>query len=158
MDKAGSLYGTTSGGGCCGGVVYKMTPEGDGRWQETILYEFQGGASGYEPNAGVVMDEAGSLYGTTDYGGSGCGVIYRLAPKTNGRWEYTVLHTFEGIDGCVPEGNLVLDQRENLYGGTVLGGTTGNGVVFELTRSPGSLMEEYVDRERTYRCGRRRER
>src|SRR5208337_2767854 len=47
MDASGSLYGTTSGGGCCGGVVYKLTPSAGGHWKETILYEFRGGASGY---------------------------------------------------------------------------------------------------------------
>ena len=137
MDSSGSLYGTTAGGGCCGGVVFKLTPDSNGRWKETILYQFQGGASGFEPNAGVVMDKAGNLYGTTDYGGNAycdCGVIYKLAPGRKGKWTYTVLHTFGiGNDGGVPEGNLVIDGKGNLYGGTVLGGTYGGGVVFELT-------------------------
>jgi uncharacterized repeat protein (TIGR03803 family) len=133
MDKLGTLYGTTAGGGCCGGVIYKLTPKANGHWKETILYSFQGGASGEGPNAGVVMDNSGNLYGTTDYGGSGCGVIYRLAPRPKDKWKYTVLHTFAGIDGCLPEGNFVLDKKGNLYGGTVLGGPTDNGVVFELT-------------------------
>jgi uncharacterized repeat protein (TIGR03803 family) len=136
MDGSGNLYGTTAGGGCCAGVVYKLTPEGEGRWKETILYEFQVGGSGYEPNAGVVMDKAGNLYGTTDEGGgpNGCGVIYKLAPAGKYKWKYSVLHTFgKGHDGCEPEGNLVLDQKDNLYGGTVLGGAHGYGMVFELT-------------------------
>ena len=47
---------------------------------------------------------------------------------------YTVLHEFgNGDDGGVPEGNLVMDSKGNLYGGTVLGGTYGGGVIFELT-------------------------
>ncbi|HXM20124.1 MAG TPA: choice-of-anchor tandem repeat GloVer-containing protein [Terriglobales bacterium] len=135
MDGGGNLYGTTAGGGCCGGIVFRLTPGPDGGWKETILYGFKGGAAGFEPNAGVVMDKAGNLYGTTDYGGSafGCGVIYKLAPRPTGSWKYTVLHIFEGSDGCIPEGNLVLDKAGNLSGGTVLGGTTGNGVIFELT-------------------------
>jgi len=135
MDGSGNLYGTTAGGGCCGGIVFRLTPGPDGGWKETILYGFKGGAAGFEPNAGVVMDKAGNLYGTTDYGGSafGCGVIYKLAPRPTGSWKYTVLHIFEGSDGCIPEGNLVLDKAGNLSGGTVLGGTTGNGVIFELT-------------------------
>ena len=137
MDSSGSLYGTTVGGGCCGGVVFKLTPESDGRWKETILYNFQSGATGHSPNAGVVMDKSGNLYGTTDYGGDpycGCGVIYKLSPGHSGKWTYTVLHEFGlGNDGGVPEGNLVMDNKGNLYGGTVLGGTYGGGVVFELT-------------------------
>lgn len=137
MDSSGSLYGTTAGGGCCGGVIFKLTPESSGRWKYTILYEFQGGVRGFEPNTGVVMDKAGNLYGTTDYGGDpncGCGVIYKLAPAGKGKWTYTVLHEFGiGQDGGVPEGNLVIDSKGNLYGGTVLGGTYGGGVIFEVT-------------------------
>jgi uncharacterized repeat protein (TIGR03803 family) len=136
MDSSGSLYGTTAGGGCCGGVVFKLTPDSSGRWKETILYNFQKGVTGYSPNAGAVMDKAGNLYGTTDYGGGfcDCGVIYKLAPGPTGKWMYTVLHTFGvGYDGGVPEGNLVMDSKGNLYGGTVLGGVYGGGVVFELT-------------------------
>jgi uncharacterized repeat protein (TIGR03803 family) len=111
-----------------------LTKGANGGWRDTILYNFKAGPTGSTPNAGVVMDKAGNLYGTTDYGGSGseCGVIYRLAPN-KGKWEYTVLHTFEGLDGCLPEGNLVLDKKGNLYGGTILGGNTGYGVVFEVT-------------------------
>jgi uncharacterized repeat protein (TIGR03803 family) len=134
MDKSGSLYGTTAGGGCCGGIVYKLTPSAHGTWKETIIWDFQGGSGGFEPNAGVVMDKSGNLYGTTDYGGNGCGVIYKLAPKPTGKWAYTVLHTFGvGADGCLPEGNLAIDGKGNLYGGTVLGGSHGYGMIFELT-------------------------
>jgi len=56
----------------------------------------------------------------------------KLAPGPKGKWKYTVLHTFDGSDGALPEGNLVLDSKGNLYGGTVVGGS-GYGVVFELT-------------------------
>jgi uncharacterized repeat protein (TIGR03803 family) len=136
MDGSGNLYGTTTNGGSYGGVVFKLTPNGSGHWKESTLYEFQGGAKGWLPYAGVVMDKSGNLYGTTDGGGnsSGCGVIYKLAPQPKGKWEYTVLYTFSGgSDGCIPAGNLVLDKKGNLYGGTILGGATGNGVIFELT-------------------------
>jgi len=136
MDSSGNLYGTTEGGGCCGGVVFKLTPGSDGRWKETILYDFIPGANGSFPAAGVVMDKSGNLYGTTVDGGSptcGCGVVYKLAPGKNGKWTYTVLHRFSGIDGAIPEGNLTIDDKGNLYGGTVLGGATGNGVIFEIT-------------------------
>jgi len=58
------------------------------------------------------------------------------AAGTGGKdqWKYSVLHTFgKGHDGCEPEGNLAIDQKGNLYGGTVLGGAHGYGMVFELT-------------------------
>jgi len=135
MDAKGSLYGTTAGGGCCGGVVFKLAPRSDGKWKETILYQFQGGAMGFEAGAGVVMDKAGNLYGTTINGGSGCacGVVYKLAPGPKGKWTYTLLHTFSGSDGAQPDANLILDDKGNLYGTTATGGTYGGGVVFEIT-------------------------
>jgi uncharacterized repeat protein (TIGR03803 family) len=43
------------------------------------------------------------------------------------------LHAFTGSDGAVPAGGLTMDDKGNLYGGTVLGGADGYGVVFELT-------------------------
>jgi uncharacterized repeat protein (TIGR03803 family) len=135
MDGSGNLYGTTETGGCCGGTVFKLTPDSPGRWKETILYNFKPGANGWFPGAGVVMDKAGNLYGTTDDGGTSCscGVVYKLAPGNNGKWAYTVLHRFRGFDGAIPTGNLILDDKGNLYGGTVLGGPLNDGVVFELT-------------------------
>jgi uncharacterized repeat protein (TIGR03803 family) len=137
VDSSGALYGTTAGGGCSGcggGVVFKLTPQTDGRWEETILYDFKGGAMGFEAGAGVVMDKSGNLYGTTIAGGSGCGcgVVYKLAPRPKGKWKYTVLHTFSGNDGAQPDANLILDSKGNLYGTTATGGA-GGGVVFELT-------------------------
>jgi uncharacterized repeat protein (TIGR03803 family) len=139
IDTSWNLYGTTTQGGAnrCGevncGTVFRLTPNVGGGWRETILYQFKGGATGYWPGVGVVMDKSGNLYGTSGLGGSGCGVIYKLAPRPKGKWKYTVLHTFASIDGCLPAGNLVLDKKGNLYGGTVLGGPTDNGVIFKLT-------------------------
>jgi uncharacterized repeat protein (TIGR03803 family) len=161
MDNSGSLYGTTSGGGShtcfaseikaiangpgaghfpgnaignCG-TIFKLIKLADGRWKETILYNFNSGATGSGPGAGVVMDKTGNLYGTTIYGGSGCGcgVVYKLAPNTKGTWTYAVLHTFVGSDGAQPDANLIVDDKGNLYGTTATGGAYGGGVVFELT-------------------------
>lgn len=117
------------------GTIFKLTKDADGTWKEEILYSFKSGSAGFSPYAGVVIDNAGNLYGTTDSGGSGCGcgVIYRLAPSANNKWRYTVLHSFAGADGAIPAGNLVLDKKGNLYGGTVLGGIYGGGVIFELS-------------------------
>jgi len=97
-DSAGNLYGSTSGGGdhtapCtygCG-VVFKLDPAG----QETVLYSFTDGADGGFPQAGVIRDSTGNLYGTTYYGGSaggfsGGGVVYKVEPAG----QETVLYTF----------------------------------------------------------------
>ncbi len=137
LDRSGNLYGTTDVGGAIGnGTIFRLTPEPDRHWRETILYSLKGGAGGDEPSAGVVMDKAGNLYGTTIAGGDPncyCGVVYKLAPQANGKWKYTILHTFVGSDGAQPDANLILDSKGNLYGTTATGGAGGAGVAFELT-------------------------
>lgn len=149
MDASGNLYGTTNSGGsqnCSGGcgIVYKISPSGT----ETVLYSFTGAnGDGYHPNAGLVMDKSGNLYGMTSSGGnlttancspSGCGIVF----KVDARGRETVLHTFTGgTDGGYPEGgHLIMDKSGNLYGTTSSGGainTTncgsyGCGTVFKL--------------------------
>jgi uncharacterized repeat protein (TIGR03803 family) len=147
-DLAGNLYGTTYVGGDlnCGsepsygcGEVFKLSPN----LKLTVLHNFTGGADGGFPEAGLVRDSAGNLYGTTEYGGDvncnglvSCGVVFKL--DTTGK--ETVLYSFPGgADGSSPEAGLVLDAAGNLYGTTVFGGitndncTSGCGVVFKLT-------------------------
>lgn len=77
-DSAGNLYGTTSGGGTSNqGVVYKL----DTALNETVLYTFTGGADGGFPQAGVIGDSTGHLYGTTANGGANAGgVVFELGP------------------------------------------------------------------------------
>lgn len=129
LDQAGSVYGTTTSG-----TIFEITPSSDGRWKFTVLYIVAGGQDGTQPEAGVVIDKSGNLYGTTINGGpSGCGVIYKLAPQPKGKWKYTVLHAFTGYDGCEPDANLILDSKGSLYGTASTGGAGGYGVAFELT-------------------------
>ena len=140
-DHEGDLYGMTGNGGdlnACGGfgcgVVFKL----DRRGNESVLYNFTGGADGSTTFAGVVRDEAGNLYGTTgfggnlsDCGGSGCGVVFKVDPAG----KETVLYTFTGgADGANPQGNLLLDEEGNLYGTASGGGdpTCQCGVVFKI--------------------------
>jgi uncharacterized repeat protein (TIGR03803 family) len=138
FDRSGNLYGTTAGGGpnLCGsyhncGVVYKLSPGKHGGWKETRLYDFAQNAGGFDPQA-IAIDSAGNLYGTTMEGGSGGGVVFRLAPLPHGKWKYTVLHTFSGPDGGVPMAGVTLDGKGHIYGTTFGGGAYGGGVVFEL--------------------------
>jgi uncharacterized repeat protein (TIGR03803 family) len=136
LDGAGHLYGTAGGGNSGHGVVFRLSLGSDDRWRETVLYNVPGGVNGDQPGAGVVMDKAGNLYGTTIAGGSTsceCGVVYKLAPGSKGKWTYTVLHRFVGSDGAQPNANLILDSEGNLYGTTATGGAGGAGVAFKLT-------------------------
>lgn len=129
LDSSGNLYGTTNTGGAGGaGVVFKLDPTG----QETVVHSFAGGADGANPRAGVTLDSAGNLYGTTYSGGSAnAGVVYKLDAAGN----ETVLYSFTGgADGGNPWGGVVLDSSGNLYGTTYSGGANGLGwgVVYKV--------------------------
>jgi uncharacterized repeat protein (TIGR03803 family) len=129
MDKSKNLYGTTTTGGAYGnGTVFKVTPSGN----ETLLYTFGSIPDGNTPWGGVIMDTAGSLYGTTFYGGTyDDGTVFTLSPSGT----ETVLHSFNGSpgDGAYPLSSLIMDKKGNTYGTTEQGGTDGYGTVFELT-------------------------
>jgi uncharacterized repeat protein (TIGR03803 family) len=143
-DDEGNLYGMADGGGSfsCGenigcGTVYKLSPpKAGGTWTETTLYNFSGGADGWAPSGGVVLDSQGNLYGTTAVGGEfQCGTVFELSPSENGQWTQQTLYAFSG-DGCNPGGNLVFDDAGSLYG-TAGGGMWNGGVAFQLSPSPG---------------------
>src|ERR1039458_8091731 len=129
-DSAGNLYGTTSLGGTANvGVVYKLDTTG----HETVLYSFTGGADGGEPAAGVILDSAGNLYGTTVFSGTaGTGVVYKLDSTGHETVLFTFTGTLSGGDGNVPWAGVIRDSAGNLYGTTLLSGTAGQGVVYKL--------------------------
>jgi uncharacterized repeat protein (TIGR03803 family) len=111
--------------------VFKLDTTGT----ETVLYSFTGGNDGQDPEAGLIMDATGNLYGTTAYGGGtgcggfGCGVVFKL--DTTGA--ETVLYSFSGgNDGQDSEAGLIMDATGNLYGTTNSGGAFNFGVVFKL--------------------------
>ena len=145
FDGSGNLYGTTSEGGGCTrlntgcGAVFEMSPNGSGGWTEQVLYGFTGGTDGLQPEGSLVMDAAGNLYGTTQVGGTCCGVVFKLTHNSGGTWTQSVLYTFAGgNDGSGPVAGLVFDAAGNLYGTTQEGGGGGCGIpgcgtVFELT-------------------------
>ncbi len=81
MDAAGSLYGTTFGGGANRvGSVFKLTPS-SGVWTYTSLHDFTGGTDGGGAYSNVVFDSSGNLYGTAEWGGAyGNGVVWEITP------------------------------------------------------------------------------
>jgi uncharacterized repeat protein (TIGR03803 family) len=136
-DKLGNLYGTTSTGGAYGyGTVYELKVSG-GHWTESILYSFTGGSDGGTPYAGVIIDNAGNLYGGTVSGGGGGGAIFEMSPS-NGNWTYQLLYGIPGGAVSGPFRDLVRDAAGNLYGTTHCDGTYDKGTVYELTPSNGS--------------------
>ena len=80
FDASGNLYGTTGGGGAEGsGTVFELTPSASS-WSETILFSFNGN-DGINPSAGLLIDSAGNLYGTTASGGSAnAGNVFEVTP------------------------------------------------------------------------------
>jgi uncharacterized repeat protein (TIGR03803 family) len=122
-----------------------------------LLYSFTGLKDGGDPQAGLIFDSAGNLYGTTYSGGSysyTAGVVFELTPSANGQWTETVLHDFgTGTDGANPTAGLIFDAAGDLYGTTVGGGNPGSGcngygklcgTVFELTPGANGQWTETV--------------
>jgi uncharacterized repeat protein (TIGR03803 family) len=161
-DSSGALYGTTSGGSsaaCACGTVFKLTPSGSG-YTESTIYTFQGFPDAAYPVGTPLLDASGSIYGTTQQGGSassclysgvmGCGAVYKLTPSGTSYNESIIYSLQGGADGANPIGGLISDRTGALYGTTLFGGTgsctyygPGCGVVFRLTPS-GSTYSESV--------------
>lgn len=136
QDTAGNLYSTTAiynGLTEANGSVFKLDDAG----LETALHDFRRRKNGITPEAGLILDAAGNLYGTTAFGGSytgpctgyGCGVVFKLGPDGS----YAVLHIFTGgLDGITPVGSLLRDSAGSLYGATIRGGAAGMGTIFKI--------------------------
>src|SRR5437764_4453639 len=146
MDAAGNLYGTTSGPGP--GGVFKLDISGS-KPKLKALYAFCRKANcvdGYEPLAGVILDTAGNVYGTTWSGGrTREGNVFRLSPPLPGkrRWRLHILHDFCSAcgDGTHPITALtyaganrgaLYDGTSPLYGTAYIDGPNDAGVLFEL--------------------------
>lgn len=156
LDASGDIYGVTNYGGntglCTGqgpgcGVVFKITPSGSG-WTESVIHTFTGGEDGSFPQAQLIFDSAGDIYGTAAYGGSvsicpftiGCGTVFELSPQSGGKYSVRSLHRFSnGADGAEPVGALYLDASGNLFGTASAGASTaclptgGCGTIFEIS-------------------------
>ena len=133
-DGAGNLYGTTYGGGANGGgAVFKLDSTG----HYTVLHSFcaaQNCTDGQQPTAGVILDAAGNMYGTTSTGGAyDRGTVF----KVDSLGQETVLYSFcpggfPCSDGFPPSfGSLIRDVAGNLYGTTYDAGQNA-GKVFRL--------------------------
>ena len=171
-DGNGALYGTTlaGGAGCMGsggcGVVFKLVPVNK-KYKLAFEYSFKGGNDGAYPWGGLVADSSGSLYGTTQQGGTGpcypsgsiyfgCGTVFKLTPSGS-TYAETILYNFQGgNDGYTPYDSLVIDKSGALYGTTIAGGGSpacgtlsgggpvGCGTVFALSRSGSGYKEKVL--------------
>ncbi len=133
-----------------------------------VLYTFDvGRPNPWGPNAGLFMDTAGNLYGTTIRGGGqgdcpppgGCGAVFQLTPTGSG-WVETLLHGFSGpynatvglgpggfggTDGAYPYAKPIIGPDGNLYG-TTNSGASGWGTVYQLKPSAGGWTENVLHR------------
>jgi uncharacterized repeat protein (TIGR03803 family) len=143
LDHAGNLFGTNALGGARirdrFGTVFELKPNGQ-VWQPVSISTFTLLNGGF-PVAGIIRDSDGSIFGTGELGGSGCGIVYEVT-RQSGAWSQNILHTFSaGDDGCVPNGELVRDSAGNLYGVTGIGGAKLEGTVFKLAKSGNAWTE-----------------
>ena len=169
FDANGDLFGVTESGGAPGkpckstcGTIFELTPKSGGGWTYSQIYRFLGNTAGdgSGPDAGVIVDAGGNLYGTTEFGGlvtsaeqcleaAGCGTVFELSPGAGG-WTETVLYKFAGNpDGAFPRSPVLFDANGDLDGATSRGGggdctlDTGCGSIFQLVRS-GSTWTEHL--------------
>jgi uncharacterized repeat protein (TIGR03803 family) len=137
-DSAGNLYGTTYLGGAHGdGTVFELKPKAGGGWEEKVLHHFNRQVDGSNPVAGLTLDAAGNLWGTSDQGGiHGLGAVFKLTPSGS-NWILKTVYAFKTADrtsylltGVTPDAGI-------LYGTTPFGGDRFKGDVFSLTPTGG---------------------
>jgi uncharacterized repeat protein (TIGR03803 family) len=141
IDRSGTLYGTTVGGGggpCFCGLVFRLKKNSAGIWTENVLHQMTGndGASTQGP---VVFDSLGNLFAVGQFGGGGSntfGSVFELTPTPSGPWKETVLHIFDLLsnpnDGADPYAGVIVGPGQ-LFGTTNAGGPLFEGTVFEIT-------------------------
>jgi uncharacterized repeat protein (TIGR03803 family) len=149
-DGSSALYGTTQSGGTANGVVFQITPAAnpDKAWHYAPIYTFcaaQPCSDGSEPQAALLADASGNLYGVTSFGGANNeGTLFELSPNGSGFTE-TVLYSFcnevSCADGSEPHGKLIMDGQGHLLGTTSSGGQFGKGSIFEITPNGASSTE-----------------
>ncbi len=156
QDSSGAFIGSTYSGGGIGGVVFKLAPARHGTYAESVLYTFGGNTDGDSPNGPLIEDAGGSIYGSTDFGGSsacfgeGCGTVYKLTPAGSGAYTESILYVFSDAgDGAHPYGPLVADAGGALYGTTEYSGSGGCvsdhcGAIFKLTPAGSGAYTESI--------------
>jgi uncharacterized repeat protein (TIGR03803 family) len=151
FDSAGNLFGTTHlGGPNQGGAVFELSPPAQpgSEWSEKVLYGFTAFSQldGCFPQAQVIFDAAGNLYGTTIGGGpKSQGAVYQLTPQSDGSWTETIIHFFgSGKDGMGPVAALTSTKIGAFLGTTQGGGVSQRGIAYGLSAPNGEGKRQYA--------------
>lgn len=122
----GLIYGVTSQGGYDGyGTLFNFDPIAN---TFNTLYDFDDYSGSY-PYGSLIQGANGNLYGMAALGGTySLGVLFEYNISSNFN---TVKINFNGIDGAVPTGSLLLASNGNMYGTTNAGGYHDLGILFE---------------------------
>jgi len=144
FDRQGNMYGVAPTGGAGGaGVIFQLTPDGQGGWKFHIVHSFTGGNDGNGGSAGrLLVDSSGSIFGVATAGGKyGAGTAFEVSPTSEG-WKFTLLYAFKGSpDAGFPYSGLILGPNGGLYGTTYYDGANDLGSVFELANVNGIWRE-----------------
>ncbi len=135
IDADGDLFGTTeSGGAFKSGTVFEVAKNANGYASTPATIVSFDIADGSTPQASLIADANGDLFGTTSGGGAyGDGTVFEIAKTTSGYANTPVtLVTFDGYNGGVPLGRLLANSNGDLFGTTLVGGASGHGTVFEI--------------------------
>ena len=150
-DVNGNLYGVTGGGGSNStGMVFELSPNGNGGYSETVIYDFKasGSGDGSTPYGGLARDDAGNLYGATQGGGANStGSVYMLSPKAGGNWTERILYSFSAsgaTDGSTPSGGVIIGKDRTLHGTTTYGGAYSSGTVFQISKTQSGITEKVL--------------
>jgi uncharacterized repeat protein (TIGR03803 family) len=137
-DANGNLFGTTGGGGTTAyGAVFEILKTTNGYAGIPIVLASFSGDDGAFPVSSLLSDANGNLIGTTEEGGSSnSGTVFEITKTATGYSSTpTVLVSFNGNDGFFPIAGLIADASGNLFGTTVLGGTSNAGTVYEVVKT-----------------------
>jgi uncharacterized repeat protein (TIGR03803 family) len=142
FDAMGNLYCTPSIGGADGfGTVLELVLGADGSWTDKTLHTFTGKDDGASPYSGVTFDTAGNLYGMASSGPKDYGVLFQLAPQSNGTWTERIIYSFTGGNGGLEsDGDVVIDKQGNLY-------TAGIYSVLKFTQNQGGTWTRQIIHE-----------
>ncbi|HEY3636822.1 MAG TPA: choice-of-anchor tandem repeat GloVer-containing protein [Rhizomicrobium sp.] len=139
VTSSGAIIGSTKYGGQYGyGTIYMFTPPAKkkGNWTGGVVYSFGSVSSGGQyPLGSLLLAADGSLYGASELGGAHSqGTIFQIT-QSGGVWTEHTLFDFDATTpgGWAPQAGVYMDSSGALYGTASAGGTTNDGVVYQLT-------------------------